>query len=91
MTSPLPSDDVIAQTVFALLAARDATASVCPSEVARALTEGGPGWRPLMPEVRRVAAALAAQNRLRVTRGAVEVDALHPGGPVRLRSISRPP
>ncbi|RZI94695.1 MAG: DUF3253 domain-containing protein [Variovorax sp.] len=62
---------------------------MCPSEVARALTAGAPGWRPLMPEVRRVAAALAAEGRLRVTRGEEEVDALQPGGPVRLRGVAR--
>ncbi|MET3496433.1 DUF3253 domain-containing protein [Variovorax boronicumulans] len=81
----LASDEQIAQTVFALLAQRDAAASICPSEVARTLASSDLDWRALMPAVRRVAATLATKGSLRVTRGADEVDARSPGGPVRLR------
>ena len=41
-------------------------------------------WRALMPEVQRVASGLAAANLLRVTRKGVPVDAMGPGGPIRL-------
>jgi hypothetical protein len=83
---PAPTaDDEIERTIFALLRQRDAAASICPSDVARALASKAPAWRALMPAVRRVAAVLAERGSLRVTRGAEEVDAMSPGGPIRLR------
>jgi hypothetical protein len=83
---PAPTtDDEIERTIFALLRQRDAAASICPSDVARALASEAPAWRALMPDVRRVAAVLAERGSLRVTRGADEVDAMSPGGPIRLR------
>jgi hypothetical protein len=77
-------DQAIADTLFTLLAARAEGATVCPSDVARALAQDDAAWRAMMPEVRRVAAELAAQGRLRVTRGGEEVDAESRGGPIRL-------
>ena len=80
------TDAAIAAQVFALLALRQPTATICPSEVARALVPGDEArWRAAMPEVRRVAARLASEGRLRVTRGGVPVaDPQAPGGPIRL-------
>lgn len=78
-------DETIADCVFTLLATRQDGATICPSDVARALApQDEAAWRALMPEVRRVAAQLAAEGRLRVTRGGVEVDAESRGGPIRL-------
>ncbi|MCT4685011.1 MAG: DUF3253 domain-containing protein [Roseicyclus sp.] len=51
--------------------------SFCPSEAARALAED---WRPLMAEVRRVAAGLP----LRATQKGVAVDPVTARGPIRL-------
>ncbi|KQM80373.1 DUF3253 domain-containing protein [Xylophilus sp. Leaf220] len=70
--------------IFALLARRKAGATICPSEVARALVAGSASWHELMPGIRQVAADLARNGRLVVTRGGVSVDAIAPGGPVRL-------
>jgi len=70
--------------IFALLAQRKPHTTICPSEVARALVSEGGDWRHYMPQVRQVARALAHQQRLRVTRGGVPVDAIAPGGPIRL-------
>ena len=79
------SDDVVTRMIFSLLDARAAAATICPSEVARALHEAhDDGWRALLPEVRRVAAALARAGRLRVTRRGSVVDAEAPRGPIRL-------
>ena len=79
------TDSDIADALFRLLDSRSPTATVCPSEVARALAPGAEtAWRALMPEVRRVASGLAAANLLRVTRKGVPVDAMGPGGPIRL-------
>ena len=77
-------DDRIAATIFELLAQRAAGATICPSEAARALAAGQSQWRALMPEVRRVAAALAAAGSLRVSAQGEEVQALQARGPIRL-------
>lgn len=67
-----------------LLDRRQAGATVCPSEVARALRPRG-DWRALMPRVREVAHALAQQGEVEATRAGSKVDALAGGGPIRLR------
>jgi len=80
------SDDLIASRLLELLSQRDPGASVCPSDVARSLAESEPQWRALMPEVRRVASALAAAGVVQVTQGDAVVDlATEPAGPIRLR------
>jgi hypothetical protein len=53
--------------------------SLCPSEVAKALAED---WRPLMPDVRAVAASMP---EIVATQGGVEVDPVTARGPIRLR------
>ena len=78
------TDADIEQRIFALLSLRQPGATICPSEVARSLLPDGGAWRAQMPQVREVAQALAQQHRLRVTRGGVPVDAIAPGGPIRL-------
>lgn len=74
----------IEESIFGLLAQRQPDATICPSEVARALGTDDCPWRELMPQVRQVAQGLAMQGRLRVTRGGVPVDATGRGGPIRL-------
>ena len=84
MDGPVDDDRIVA-ALDALLDARAADATVCPSEVARALVPAGAeGWRDLMPQVRKVAARLARDGRLRVTRRGAVVDAESGGGPIRL-------
>lgn len=83
---PSPEEDeAIADATLALLATRAPSASICPSDVARAMAADEKVWRAKMPDIRRVAARLAAQGRVKVTRGKVEVDALSKGGPIRIR------
>ncbi len=74
----------IEEAIFRLLAERREGATLCPSEVARALAKDDGAWRDLMPQVRHVAQRLANARRLSVTRGGVAVDATSPGGPIRL-------
>ena len=83
-----PDDEPIASTILELLDKRAADATICPSDAARALSADEAAWRALMPEIRRVAAALAAAGRLRVTARGRDVQALEARGPVRL---GRPP
>lgn len=80
------SDDLIASRLLELLSQREPNASVCPSEVARSLASSEPQWRALMPEVRRVALALAAAGVVLATQGDTVIDlAGAPAGPIRLR------
>ena len=71
------SDAEIAAALMSLARARGADKSFCPSEAARALAHD---WRALMPEVRRVAAALP----LRATQKGRPVDPATARGPIRL-------
>ncbi len=73
-----PDDQDIDRCVQALLAARRAGASICPSEVARALRPDD--WRPLMPRVRQVAFAMARAGRLEIAQHGERVE---PGAPLR--------
>ena len=83
--SDLVDDAAIEAALWSLLDRRASDATICPSEVARAVgPSDGEGWRDAMPQVRRVAARLAGCGALRVTRSGRDVDALAPGGPIRL-------
>ena len=55
-----------------------APATLCPSEVARALARD---WRPLMARVRQVAASMP---EIVATKGEAAVDAALARGPIRL-------
>jgi len=76
------SEGVIEQSILDLLRRRKPGATICPSEVARALAGE---WRPLMQPVRDVAAAMVADGRLRVTQKGAIVDPAAARGPIRLR------
>lgn len=80
-----PEDADIACDIRALLAARAAEASICPSEIARRMWSDA-SWRDAMPQVRRVACALAHDGVIAITQGDTVLDpaALSPG-PIRLR------
>ncbi|MBL9145153.1 MAG: DUF3253 domain-containing protein [Verrucomicrobiaceae bacterium] len=76
------SDDTIAEALRCMASERG-TSTFCPSETARALAED---WRPLMPEVRRVAAALCDAGELRCTQRGQPAYLLTARGPIRLSS-----
>ena len=63
---------------------RRAPATICPSDVARAV---GPadGWRALMGPVRAAAQRLVDAGALEVTQGGEVVDLATARGPIRLR------
>mgnify|MGYP001793806344 FL=1 len=71
-------DDQIASALMALARARGPKKSFCPSEAARVLSDD---WRPLMPEIRRVAAGLP----LVATQRGKPIDPTSAQGPIRLR------
>ena len=73
----MPDDADIEAVLMDLAHRRGVGKTFCPSEAARALADD---WRPLMAEVRRVAAALP----LAATQKGVPVDPLTARGPIRL-------
>jgi len=80
MRAGRPTDEEIRAALLALAEAR-APGTLCPSEVARAMS---PDWRALMPMVRGVAAELHEGGVIVVTQKGQPVDPLHAKGPIRL-------
>ncbi|MBB6257570.1 hypothetical protein FHT05_002154 [Xanthomonas arboricola] len=78
-------DAQIVATIRALLARRLPEQSICPSEVARALSGEEARWRALMPQIRSVAADLAGSDVVQITQRGDVVDVGTVRGPVRLR------
>jgi hypothetical protein len=66
------SEPAIRDAILAATAARGADKSICPSEVARALSPDA--WRGLMARVRREAALLAREGRIDILRKGKPVD-----------------
>ncbi len=73
--------------ILALLDRRPTSASICPSEVARAV--GGDSWRDWMEPVRQAARRLTAAGQVEITQGGHAVDPSTAKGPIRIRP-SRP-
>jgi hypothetical protein len=71
--------DRIRAAILELALQRGPQKSLCPSEVAKSLAAE---WRPLMPQIRAVAARMP---EIVVTQGGREVDPLTVTGPIRLR------
>lgn len=77
------AEDRTAAAIFSLLQARDAAATICPSEVARMLSPAG--WRGLMPMIRDTARTLARDGRLEIRQRGVVIAADGTWrGPIRL-------
>jgi hypothetical protein len=76
-----PSDEAIRAVLTDLAHERGRGASFCPSEAARRL---GVDWRPLMDDIRRVAATMQAEGALRATQSGAPVDPGSVRGPMRL-------
>jgi Protein of unknown function (DUF3253) len=70
------------------LCAARARSSICPSEVARAISCDETAWRALMPSVRNVARQLAKEGLIRVTQKDYEfgLDEEYRGA-IRLRLV----
>lgn len=70
-------------SIAALLAARAQTATICPSDAAKAV--GDAEWRDLMEPARRAARRMVARDELQITQGGAVVDPSTAKGPIRLR------
>lgn len=93
MPDPTPELEAACEAaILALLAARAAGGSICPSEAARQVARGtGTDWRGLMPAVRAAADRLRARGAIAVTqRGAPVASTSLARGPVRLRLAASP-
>jgi hypothetical protein len=78
-----PIDRALEAAIEQLLDARAASASICPSEAARAVDDEG--WRALMEPARRAARRLVAAGRLEIVQGGRAVDPSTARGAIRLR------
>lgn len=77
------TDRALERSITDLLASRAATATVCPSEAARAV--GGEDWRKLMEPARAAARRLVAAGEVEITQQGQVVDPSTAKGPIRIR------
>ena len=85
-----PVDRELEESIRRLLAARAATATICPSEAARAVAAqrgdaSDDAWRALMEPARRAARRLVAAGEVEITQGGRAVDPSTAKGPIRIR------
>ncbi len=76
-------DTRLEQGIRDRLAQRAATATICPSEVAREI--GGDTWQKLMEPTRQAARRLVAAGEVEITQQGHVVDPSTARGPIRIR------
>jgi hypothetical protein len=81
----LTADQDLEVQILALLQDRAAGATICPSEIARAV--GGDEWRDRMEPVRQAARRLVAAGEVEITQGGRVVDPSTAKGPIRIRRV----
>ncbi|MDQ2757191.1 MAG: DUF2256 and DUF3253 domain-containing protein [Actinomycetota bacterium] len=87
-----PTDHELEATLLRLLEGRARSATVCPSEAARAVAgepdgeeRGHEAWRELMEPARRAARRLVASGDVVITQQGTVVDPSTAVGPIRVR------
>lgn len=80
-----PIDHELEAAILALLEARPATATICPSEAARRVSPDA--WESLMEPARRAARRLVHAGRVQILQQGRVVDPSEFRGPIRLRLI----
>ena len=80
-------DEQLEDGIVELLGTRARGATICPSEVARAV--GGDEWRPLMEPTRRAARRLVHREVVEITQRGHVVDPSTAKGPIRIRRRDR--
>ncbi|MDQ0964270.1 hypothetical protein QFZ66_008148 [Streptomyces sp. B4I13] len=74
------------RAILELLERRGPTATICPSEAARAVYEGDDdGWRVLMEPARRAARRLVTAGEVEITQAGRPVEPAEARGPIRIR------
>ncbi|MEL4318294.1 DUF2256 and DUF3253 domain-containing protein [Leifsonia sp. YIM 134122] len=80
-----PADRDLEERITSMLDARASSATICPSDVARAVSSDESEWRALMEPVRRAARRLVAAGEVEITQGGRVVDPSTAKGPIRIR------
>lgn len=85
---PAESDTAaqLERTILSLLDQRAPTATICPSDAARAIGAKD-RWRDLMEPARQAASRLADEGRVEITQGGRVVDLATARGPIRIRRV----
>ncbi len=79
-------DHELERAILDLLAARQAGATICPSEAAREVGDARQvDWRTLMEPTRQAARRLVAAGKIEITQKGRVVDPSTAKGPIRLR------
>ncbi|MFF6806133.1 DUF3253 domain-containing protein [Streptomyces sp. NPDC012616] len=74
------------RAILELLERRGPTATICPSDAARAVYEGDDdGWRALMEPARRAARRLVTAGEVEITQVGRPVEPAEARGPIRIR------
>ena len=88
---PNKQDRALEEAIAALLAARGADKSICPSEASRAVF-GEDGLKPeRMEQARRAARRMVAMGTIEITQRNQVADPSTARGPIRLRLRRGPP
>lgn len=78
-----PRDLALEEAILMLLAQREPSATICPSEAARAVC--GEAFRSAMEPARAAARRLVARGEIEITQRGRVVDPSTVRGPIRLR------
>jgi hypothetical protein len=78
--------EAITAALLRITAERGPEKSLCPTDVARAVSTEN--WRPLLGAVRKVAADLARQGKIEILRKGKPINPDDMRGVIRLRAIS---
>ena len=78
--------EAITATMLRIAAERGPEKSMCPTDVARAVSTEN--WRPLLGAVRKVAADLARQGKIEILRKGKPINPDEMRGVIRLRATS---
>lgn len=82
------TDQRLEQAILELLERRSPSATICPSDAARAVYGGDDdGWRALMEPARRAARRLVTAGEVEITQGGRPVDPADARGPIRIRRV----
>ncbi|MGI5447322.1 DUF3253 domain-containing protein [Streptomyces sp. CA-243310] len=80
------TDRRLERAILELLERRAPTATICPSDAARAVYAGDDdGWRALMEPARDAARRLRAAGEVEITQAGRAVDPARARGPIRIR------
>jgi hypothetical protein len=78
--------EAITDAMLRIAAERGPEKSLCPTDVARAVS--AEDWRPLLGAVRKVAADLARQGKIEILRKGKPINPDEMRGVIRLRATS---